>query len=489
MRRAVLITAAMLAAAGALAGCASAPPRQFTAITDPTRRMQFQGFSVLPPQGTGWGVVGKHPLAAKIVKDLGGDSHATAAVSTERAGAPVHGVEGLAQHLQQRARDEAAAVDGGPPPEIAWTPRSAAGPPCIDYRFRLPLGGTGSGEGAGREVRVAGVACVHPDSDVVVISRAVGQALPVGAPGVDLAAETGLFLSSLEFEPLRKPFISAVVDAGKGLNSLAAGHGAIWAADTMGGAIVRVDPASGLAVARIAGFRGPVGIAITEDAVWCTVQHENSVVRIDPLSNKPTLRVKVGKGPLGIAYGDGALWVANSAAGTVSRVDPGSGRATAEIPVGKEATGVVFAGGQVWVSTFDDGRIVRIDPGSNLVVGEGIQTGCRPLLPASDGAVVWFPLSACEGPDALLKVDASGRTPPQRFPAGLEGPVSVKVFGTDILVTSVREGALQRLDGMTGALVGRGMAVAPGAFDVVIAAGSAWVSSKSTGHIYRIELE
>lgn len=50
MRR--LWTWALLFLAGIVVGCAVAP--RLTPITDPTQRLQFQGFSILPPTGKGW---------------------------------------------------------------------------------------------------------------------------------------------------------------------------------------------------------------------------------------------------------------------------------------------------------------------------------------------------------------------------------------------------------------------------------------------------
>ena len=33
-------------------GCAGGP--QFIPVTDPTQRLEFEGFSILPPQGDNW---------------------------------------------------------------------------------------------------------------------------------------------------------------------------------------------------------------------------------------------------------------------------------------------------------------------------------------------------------------------------------------------------------------------------------------------------
>ncbi len=40
-----------------VAGCATSPP--LMPITDPDKRIQFNGFSVLPPKGEGWHWVGR----------------------------------------------------------------------------------------------------------------------------------------------------------------------------------------------------------------------------------------------------------------------------------------------------------------------------------------------------------------------------------------------------------------------------------------------
>jgi peptide/nickel transport system substrate-binding protein len=96
--------------------------------------------------------------------------------------------------------------------------------------------------------------------------------------------------------------------------------------------------------------QGASGITIGDGAVWVADTLDNALVRIDPATDSVTTTIPVGTGPHGVAWGDGSLWVTNSGDGTVSVVDPQTGRVTSTIPVGQSPQALTFTHGAVWVT-------------------------------------------------------------------------------------------------------------------------------------------
>jgi YVTN family beta-propeller protein len=115
---------------------------------------------------------------------------------------------------------------------------------------------------------------------------------------------------------------------------MAAGEGGLWA--IWDGTLVRLDPVSGRAVARVALPRpeavDPYQVAITGGAVWVAsasmeLGSAETLWRIDPRSLSFTGSLRLGTTsarllPVALAAGDEALWVASASAGAVLRLDP-----------------------------------------------------------------------------------------------------------------------------------------------------------------------
>ena len=128
------------------------------------------------------------------------------------------------------------------------------------------------------------------------------------------------------------------------------GAGSIWLADRRGGAVRRVDPATGGVIGTINLGEGLSAMTFGYGAVWVANDSEDTVVRIAPRTNSVVRAISVGSDPAGLAVGPDAMWVANSGDGTVSRIDPETNSVTDTIRVGHRPAGVAVAGGLVWVS-------------------------------------------------------------------------------------------------------------------------------------------
>jgi YVTN family beta-propeller protein len=133
-------------------------------------------------------------------------------------------------------------------------------------------------------------------------------------------------------------------------DTLAVGHGSVWAVDPAQHVIRRLDPKTGRITAQLHAGLDPVAIATDARAVWVADAGDNSVLRIDPRTNGVAQAIAVGKGPVALASGDGAMWVALGDGGSVERIDPRANRVTATIAVGHRPQGIAVAGGLVWVT-------------------------------------------------------------------------------------------------------------------------------------------
>jgi YVTN family beta-propeller protein len=196
----------------------------------------------------------------------------------------------------------------------------------------------------------------------------------VGPDGVWAAAE-GASLERLD--PAGK-VVTARIDTGNNLASVAIGAGAVWASDSHGNSVARVDPAHNLVSGTTPVGNGPDAMAVGEGAVWVADRRDGAVVRIDPATNSVTTTIPVGRGPTGIAVGLGSVWVANSRDGTVSRIDPIRKRVAQTIRVGGSPQAIAVGNGRVWVSV----QTALFAPGTQAGVLRVASIGIDSLDPA-----------------------------------------------------------------------------------------------------------
>jgi YVTN family beta-propeller protein len=133
-------------------------------------------------------------------------------------------------------------------------------------------------------------------------------------------------------------------------SAMALGAGSLWIADRQGGAVHRVDPATGAVTKTISLSDGPSALAFGHGAVWVANDIEHSVLRIRPETNSIVRAISVGKDPAAIAVGPDSIWIANSGDGTVSRIDPATNTVTGTIRIGHRPLGVAVGDGLVWVT-------------------------------------------------------------------------------------------------------------------------------------------
>ena len=123
-----------------------------------------------------------------------------------------------------------------------------------------------------------------------------------------------------------------------------------------------------------------------------TIAAPGQVVRLDPATGQAVASVPVGRGASFLAVGPDAVWVINASDATVSRIDPATNAVTATITVssaGISGGDIAASSDAVWVRVTDDALAVRIDPRSNTVVDRvGPPTGSGGVAIA--GSAVWI---------------------------------------------------------------------------------------------------
>ncbi|HEX5289211.1 MAG TPA: BTAD domain-containing putative transcriptional regulator, partial [Streptosporangiaceae bacterium] len=195
----------------------------------------------------------------------------------------------------------------------------------------------------GSALAVAATACV-----VAVARPWAGQPSGLPADSVGLIGPSG--------ERVGGP-VSVASPAG-----LAYGAGSVWAVDSAGGALARIDPATH-AVQQIPVGSAPSAVAFTGPDAWVTNSGDGTVSRVSTVTNKAVQTIPVGNLPVAIAAGSGGVWVANEGDDTVDRIDPATGAVTKRgIQVGGRPDGIAAGSGGVWVANGEDGTIQRIDP-------------------------------------------------------------------------------------------------------------------------------
>ena len=211
--------------------------------------------------------------------------------------------------------------------------------------------------------------------------------------------------------------------------AVAAGDGAVWAADAGSDVVSQIDPRSGEQVQRLSVGGDPASIVTGGGAVWVASSVAATVTRIDPATESITQRISLPGDSLGaIAYGDGSLWVADAVkdelfelspqtgalthkvaldlqpsaiiaargavwvagynSATVEKLASATGRVLARIRVGDGRTALAMADGSLWVANSLDATVSRIDPATRATVAT-IPVGSGPAALASDSAGVW----------------------------------------------------------------------------------------------------
>ena len=147
---------------------------------------------------------------------------------------------------------------------------------------------------------------------------------------------------------------------------IAAGAGAVWAADAGLGVVTKVDPTTGAVLGTIE-LKDACGLEADDADLWVASPGLNAVFRYDPSSLEQTASIDLGANAFWVATGPEGVWAAGEAnGGTTYRIDPESGTVVAEIATPNPfSSGLEVGFGAAWVPARDAKVIYRIDPATN----------------------------------------------------------------------------------------------------------------------------
>jgi YVTN family beta-propeller protein len=128
---------------------------------------------------------------------------------------------------------------------------------------------------------------------------------------------------------------------------LAAGDRGIWVTSPDTGQLLLVDPRANRVSRAFPVGGSPDGVAVGMGSVWVS-DPGGAVARVDPATGR-VVNIRIGGSPAGIAVAGGAVWVADGQGGSVSRIDLHTG-SVRSIHVGNQPAALAPAGGGVLVT-------------------------------------------------------------------------------------------------------------------------------------------
>jgi YVTN family beta-propeller protein len=255
-------------------------------------------------------------------------------------------------------------------------------------------------------------------------------------------------------------------------DGLAYGAGSVWAVDSAGGRLFRIDPATRAVVQTIPVGSAPSAVTVTRGGtVWVANSGDGTVSRVNAAANAVVQTIRVGNIPTAIASGPSGVWVANQGDDTVERIDPVSGNVTTTVQAGGLPDGIAVGPGAVWVANGQDGTVTRIDPATGQP-SDIIFVGAGPAGIAVTPSAVWVANSLDL---SVMKIDPVADRVTAIFTVG-DGPNAI-VAGRDGVWVSDEFGAtLAHIDLGTGQV--RKFFVGSSPHGLALTSAGVWVAAR-----------
>jgi streptogramin lyase len=192
---------------------------------------------------------------------------------------------------------------------------------------------------------------------------------------------------------------------------LAVGEDSVWVSLPDDRSIAEIDPASN-EVARVVPLEIlPCAIAYSAGSLWVASGDDltSELVRVDPASGEALAVIDL---PLATSIwamadaGEGGVWALDRVNGTIVPIDPASNKAGSPIELGYGATDMDLTEGVAWISSDIADELVRVDVASREVEhvpAEFVNGGV-----AIDGRGVW---ALDQLGDRLTLIDAKQKVP------------------------------------------------------------------------------
>ena len=271
----------------------------------------------------------------------------------------------------------------------------------------------------------------------------------------------------------RQPVVKRI-DVGGRPDTIAAGAGYVWVADSLAGTLRRIHPQSERPVrVEAAGF--PTDISAGEGGAWLALPDRGAVQRVTV--EGPGEPIKVRGFPFQIAAGEGGVWAMSQKA--VERVDPSSGEANGS-PTSLEGSGAAIAAGEGWVWVVRRNReVVRINPEDGELQDEPA------AVPRAFSVTVGESAAWALGTDGnLTRLDPkTGEAAGDPVPTGQ--PLDVAA-GLGYVWVASANGTVLRIDPKSGTEVGAPIEAGKEAQAIAIGEGAVWVASPASGAVFKI---
>jgi YVTN family beta-propeller protein len=471
-------------------------PQRPQPIADSSQRMEFKGFSVLPPQGPGWEVLPPLPAvpgAATRLANIGkrptnpppGPLRHTAVVTIATLQVPessaadpkafedfVRNKFGTQPPLQLSAKHKVLSVHTGE--------GSLPGRRCVRFAAQLEDSEVPAAPGRRFLFDLGGYVCLHPKWPHQAVETLFSERYPDDEKPLDLEAEVSPFLTSIAFTDER-PIVVTAIPVGPGPQQLVAAEGSIWVAYGDHG-VARIDPKTNQMIAQVAVGRDPIGIGFAGGSIWSANRADGTLSRIDPSTSRVTDTVRVGGKPYVLATAAGSLWVTDEEGGVLDRIDPASGRTTARIPVGDSPANMVADDRTIWVTLYTQNRIVRVDPATNAV-SANVDVPAAPGVIGEGAGSIWV---AGQQEGVIGRVDPATGKLVATIPV-FARPSAIASDGESVWVSGYNESTVFRIDPRTNRQTGTRISVGKGPVLMIVVDGALWVSGGLDRFVARVD--
>jgi YVTN family beta-propeller protein len=253
---------------------------------------------------------------------------------------------------------------------------------------------------------------------------------------------------------------------------LAYGDGAVWAVDSTGGTVSRINPATHAVVDQIPVGTDPNAVTVTGGNVWVANSGSGTVSQINIAADRVVQTIPVGNVPVAIASGPSGVWVANQGDDTVDRIDPVTGHVIRTVQVGGRPDGIAVGRNAVWVANSQDGTVTRIDPGTGQPT-DSVLVGAGPAGIAITPAAVWVAnlLNL-----TVSKIDPATDRVTATIPVG-DGPGAIAAAKDGIWVGDEFGAALDRINPRAGQ-VDRVIPLGSSPQGMAVTASGLWVAAR-----------
>jgi len=450
--------------------CPLETPAEQAPVSAPARRLEFPGFSILPPQGKGWKVLSAQQTLRSGFFDVLFSKAIGPAEFVHVYAVGHHIATGFASPAQILGSAVDAFIKPGSQ-SLKTFKDTLGGASCIRWeKMREP--GTTSPAAPHRQkltlvLRQRGYLCSHPDAPAYVVEVGYFETVPKSTRKWLVPEEGDSFLKGLTLTPLGIKV--SQYSGGQQSRGVALGNGALWVTEEEVGTVSRFDPKTGAVVAKIPVGKRPEGFAFGLGAVWVPNWASDTVSRIDPKTNQVVATIPVGRGPLDVVLGQGSVWVANEKDRSVWRLDPGTNKLTAIIHTEGRPVAMAADGGAVWVENFETNEIWRIDPKSNQVVAT-IRVGRGRHLIASGDKAVWVSNS---NDNSVSRVNPATNQVVATIPVG-HRPMGLALGGGALWVANFGDGTVLRIDPRTNQIKGSPIPVGENPFFLSASGRTVW---------------